>query len=588
MSVARPMGIETEYGILQPGNVYANAVAMSHTLVTAYVTEGRAAGEGRVVRWDYGGEDPLNDARGHRLERWQADPSQLTDDPDRPAPAGPDARDGGSVDGSVDGRVDAAGDGTVDCKVDSTGGTRGPRRDAERLTGGRPGSVRRPSSAEENRPQAASVVLTNGARLYVDHAHPEYSGPECLTPREAVRWDRAGDQVMADAMELVRRTPGAAELAVFKNNVDGKGASYGCHENYLVSRAVPFAEIVTALTPFFVTRPVYCGAGRVGLGQRSERPGFQISQRADYVENEVGLETTFNRPIINTRDEPHADAEKYRRLHVIGGDANSFDVSTYLKLGTTSLVLWVLEQRDLPQARAAHEAFAALAMDDPVLEARRVSHDPTLQHRLGLLTGAQVTALEVQHIYLDAVRACLAAHAEATGTATDAQTTEVVERWARVLDLLGTDPTAAAREVEWVAKYQLLDRLRRREGGSWSAPRVLATDVQWHDLRPERSVLARLDAAGRIERLVTPEEVAAAEVSPPTSTRAYLRGEVVRRYPGQVPAASWSSVVLDVPGRADLVRLPLKEPTRATAAHVRDVLDASPTTAELLAALTGG
>ena len=550
------MGIETEYGILEPGNVYANAVAMSHTLVTAYVTEGLAAGAGRVVRWDYGGEDPLNDARGHRLSRWDADPSQLTDDPDRPAPSGPDAGPAG-------------GPGT------------------ERLTGGPLGLVRRPSAAEENRPQAASVVLTNGARLYVDHAHPEYSGPECLTPREVVCWDRAGDLVMAQAMELVRRTPGVAELAVFKNNVDGKGASYGCHENYLLDRAVPFAQVVAALTPFFVTRPILCGAGRVGLGQRSEEPGFQISQRADYVENEVGLETTFNRPIINTRDEPHADPEKYRRLHVIGGDANSFDVSTFLKLGTTSLVLWVLEQRDLPEAHAAREAFAALQMDDPVLEARRVSHDLTLQHRVGLLTGAQITALDVQRIYLDAVRACLDAHAAATGTPTDADTVEVVERWARVLHLLATDPMAAAREVEWVAKYQLLDRLRQREGGSWADPRVVATDVQWHDLRPERSVLARLDAAGRIERLVTPAQVADAEVHPPTSTRAYLRGEVVRRYPGQVPAAGWSSVILDVPGREDLVRLPLKEPLRGTAAHVRDVLDASPTTAELLAALTG-
>src|SRR4051812_33278431 len=190
----------------------------------------------------------------------------------------------------------------------------------------------------------ANVILTNGARLYVDHAHPEYSSPECTNPRDLVAWDKAGELIMAAAGEQAGRTPGAPPINLYKNNTDNKGASYGTHENYLMQRATPFADIVRHLTPFFVSRQVVTGAGRVGIGQDGRGQGFQISQRADFFEVEVGLETTLKRPIINTRDEPHADAEKYRRLHVIIGDANLAEVSTYLKLGTTALVLSMIEE----------------------------------------------------------------------------------------------------------------------------------------------------------------------------------------------------------------------------------------------------
>ncbi len=182
----------------------------------------------------------------------------------------------------------------------------------------------------------ANVILTNGARLYVDHAHPEYSAPEVTNPRDAVLWDKAGERIMAEAAERAAQLPGAQPIHLYKNNTDNKGASYGTHENYLMKRETPFSDIVRHLTPFFVSRQVVTGAGRVGIGQDGQEHGFQISQRADYFEVEVGLETTLKRPIINTRDEPHADAEKYRRLHVIIGDANLSEISTYLKLGTTS------------------------------------------------------------------------------------------------------------------------------------------------------------------------------------------------------------------------------------------------------------
>ncbi|MDD9207612.1 proteasome accessory factor PafA2 family protein, partial [Georgenia sp. 10Sc9-8] len=380
MSVRRPMGIETELGLIEPGNPGANPLALAAHVVAAYAgSPGSATGTGDPVRWDYAGEDPLCDARGFRLDRAAAHASQLTDAPTAPAPGGPQ---------------------------DS-----------------RPTAVRRPSAAEQALPTALNVVLTNGARLYVDHAHPEYCSPEVTTPLDAVRWDRAGELVAQRAMHALAQRPDLPDVVLYKNNVDGKGAAYGTHENYLVRREVNFGDIVRYLTPFFVTRPVFCGAGRVGLGQRSERPGFQISQRADYVENDVGLETTFNRPIVNTRDEPHADADRWRRLHVIGGDATGMDVSTYLRVGTTSLVLWLLEQGAVPME------LDALMLADPVAETWAVSHDPTLTHRLTLADGREMTALQLQRTYLDVVADALR---EAGGTAPE--TRDVVERWAGVLD----------------------------------------------------------------------------------------------------------------------------------------------------------
>src|SRR5215207_7749667 len=195
----------------------------------------------------------------------------------------------------------------------------------------------------------ATVILTNGARLYVDHAHPEYSTPEVTNPRDIVLWDKAGEQVMAEAARRAASIPGNPTIQLYKNNTDGKGASYGSHENYLMDRKTPFIDIVRGLVPFFVTRQVFAGSGRVGIGVEGRTDGFQLSQRADFFEVEVGLETTLKRPIINTRDEPHADADKYRRLHVIIGDANLSELSTYLKVGTTSLVLALIEAKALSQ-----------------------------------------------------------------------------------------------------------------------------------------------------------------------------------------------------------------------------------------------
>src|SRR5512135_1537790 len=241
----------------------------------------------------------------------------------------------------------------------------------------------------------ANVILTNGARLYVDHAHPEYSTPEVTNPLDLVLWDKAGERVMAEAARRAGAVPGTAPIQLYKNNTDNKGASYGAHENYLMARATPFGDIVRHLTPFFVSRQVVCGAGRVGIGADGRGSGFQVSQRADFFEVEVGLETTLKRPIINTRDEPHADPEKYRRLHVIIGDANMSEVSTFLKLGTTTLVLSMIEDNWLE---------VDLSVDAPVAALRAVSHDPSLRHLLTLGDGRKMTAVQLQMEYLEQAR----------------------------------------------------------------------------------------------------------------------------------------------------------------------------------------
>ena len=280
----------------------------------------------------------------------------------------------------------------------------------------------------------ANVILTNGARLYVNHAHPEYSAPECTNPLAAVIWDKAGERVMAEAAARAVTMPGGSAIQLYKNNTDNKGASYGCHENYLMRRATPFADIVRHLTPFFVSRQVVCGAGRVGLGADGRGEGFQISQRADFFEVEVGLETTLKRPIINTRDEPHADPEKYRRLHVIIGDANMSEISSYLKLGSTALVLAMIEDKFLD---------GDLAVEAPIAELRAISHDRECRHLVALRDGRRMTAVQLQMEYLERARKYVE---DRFGDSADEMTVDVLDRWESVLNRLAEDPmTLSAR-----------------------------------------------------------------------------------------------------------------------------------------------
>ena len=423
-------------------------------------------------------------------------------------------------------------------------------------------------------PSLANVVLPNGARYYVDHAHPEYSSPEVTTPRAAVRWDRAGDAVALASVRLLASRPGLPPVNLYKNNTDGKGQSYGTHENYLMPRRTPFADIVRHVIPFFVTRQVLCGAGRVGLGVDSRTPGFQISQRADFFETEVGLETTLKRPIINTRDEPHAIADLYRRFHVIISDATQFDVASLLKTGTTSLVLGMVEDGFLREDWSVRRPVAAL---------QAVSHDPSLTTKIELLDGRRVTALDLQEMYADAAGRWLAARGD---DPVPDETGEVLDLWRDVVGRLRHDVTSCARDLDWVAKLQLLEGYRDRDGLGWDDPRLAAIDIQWADVRPEKGLVHRLRDRGRVRELVGAEEVAAAVETPPEDTRAWFRGQCIQRFAPSVFSASWDSVVFDVPGRQSLLRVPLLDPEKGTREQVGDLMDESEDVTALLRGLS--
>ncbi|WP_273475604.1 depupylase/deamidase Dop [Nocardioides carbamazepini] len=447
-----------------------------------------------------------------------------------------------------------------------------PLRDARGFDMSR--QIADPSQLTDEDLGLANVILTNGARLYVDHAHPEYSTPEVVTPLDIVRWDKAGEQVMLDAARRAQQLPGNPAIVLYKNNTDNKGASYGAHENYLMRRSTPFADIVRHLTPFFVSRQVFCGAGRVGKGQDGRDHGYQISQRADFFEVEVGLETTLKRPIINTRDEPHADPEKYRRLHVIIGDANLAEIATYLKVGTTSLVLAMIEDRFIGRD---------LAVDTPVAALRAVSHDPTLRQSVTMADGRKLTGIQLQLEYLDLAKKYVE---DRYGADADAQTVDVLARWEDVLARLESDPMSLADQLDWVAKLKLIEQYRSRDGLAWDDAKLQLIDYQYSDIRPEKGLYHRLVGAGRIQRLLTDEEVDRAMTNPPEETRAYFRGRCLEKYAPDIAAASWDSVIFDLPGRESLQRVPTIDPLRGSRAHVGELIDRCGTAVELVRALS--
>ena len=415
-----------------------------------------------------------------------------------------------------------------------------------------------------------NAVLTNGARYYVDHAHPEVSTPECRTALEVVRFDRAAEEIVRDSMAAAARMLShGAEILCHKNNSDGKGNSYGCHENYLMAREVPFGRIVSQITPHFVTRQVCIGAGKVGCEQPGADPGavpFQISQRADFFEEEIGLETTLKRPIVNTRDEPHCDASKYRRLHVIVGDANMSEVATLVKVGATAIVLAMIEDDVLGDD---------LALGNPVSAIRQVSHDPTLTRTIMRRDGSRATALEIQWTLLERARKYEHSHGLAA-VGEDVGELVLVE-WEAMLTGLERDPESVADTVDWVAKQRLVDGYARRHDVRPGDARLKAIDLQYHDMRPGRGLAARIG----LRTLIPEAQVRTAMVEPPTSTRAYFRGRCLAKWPDAVVAANWDSVVFDI-GREPLRRVPMMEPLRGTADVVGSLIDQCDTPAELL------
>ena len=430
------------------------------------------------------------------------------------------------------------------------------------------------SLAPEVETHLVNAVLTNGARYYVDHAHPEFSCPETADPRTAVVYDRAGEEILVRSMAAASSMlPDGHEIVVYKNNSDGKGNSYGCHENYLLDRTVPFGRIVVFTTLHLVTRQILTGSGKVGCevpGVGSDQVPFQITQRADFFEEEVGLETTLKRPIINTRDEPHADAQKYRRLHVIAGDANMSETATFLKLGTTALLLAMVEDDALGEP---------VGLARPVPAMHQVSRDLTLRRPLELDDGTTATALELQFRLLGRAEEYAASRglgclgSEEVGR-------EVLASWRSVLEDLERDPDLTADRLDWVAKRRLVEAYRRRDDLEWTDPKLRALDLQYHDVRPGSSLAQRVG----LRRIVGDDEVDHAMVEPPDDTRAYFRGRCLSRFSDQVVAANWDSVVFDT-GDATLQRVPMLEPGRGTRAHVGDLIDAAETAADLLEAL---
>ena len=417
---------------------------------------------------------------------------------------------------------------------------------------------------------ARNKTLINGARYYVDHAHPEYSSPEVTNARDLVIHEKAGERVVeASRREANGLLPEGSEILLHKNNSDKKGNSYGCHENYLMDRRTSFKRIVENLLPFFVTRQIYCGAGKVGSENRSSPCDFQISQRADFFETEVALDTMVKRPIINTRDEPHADRERYRRLHMIVGDSNMSEYTIYLRNGVTAILLAMIEDGVIDRD---------LSLSDPVRSITEVSHDPKLKKELRLDNGKRMTAVEIQSEFLEM------ALAYAAKNKLDPVSMDVLDKWQHVMEGLQGDPMGLGREIDWVAKKMLLESFMDRKNLDWNDSRVRMLDLQYHDTRPDKGLYYMLERQGRVERICTDDEIMKAVHSPPVDTRAFFRGECLRRYPQEVFGVNWDSISFAV-GEEPVRRIMMSEPLKGSRFYVEDLLNRSKTASELLANL---
>jgi proteasome accessory factor A len=366
--------------------------------------------------------------------------------------------------------------------------------------------------------RSSNVFLANGARLYLDvGSHPEYATPECDSLVDLVVHDKAGERILeglvVDADRRLREEGIAGDVYLFKNNTDSAGNSYGCHENYLVPRHEELGRLTGILTPFLVTRQLICGAGKVLQTPRGAV--YCVSQRAEHIWEGVSSATTRSRPIINTRDEPHADAERFRRLHVIVGDSNMSETTMLLKVGSTDLVLRMAE---------AGAAMREMTLDNPIRAIREVSHDMTGRSRIRLANGREMSALEIQYEYLNRAR-------DFTSTnGADAVTSRVLDMWQRALGAIESgNLDLIAREIDWVTKYQLIERYQAKHDLPLSAPRIAQLDLAYHDIRRDRGLYYLLQRKGAVERVARDLDIFEAKSIPPQTTRAKLRGEFIRR-----------------------------------------------------------
>lgn len=377
-------------------------------------------------------------------------------------------------------------------------------------------------SREEER---GDRVLSNGARFYNDHGHPEYATPECRSLRDLIAHDKAGERIVYLAGQE-RAAQCGKPVALYKNNTDFHGASYGTHEGYLMRRDVPTDVLIQTLLPFFASRCIFAGAGKSGVenDHSTNRSQYQISQRADFFAVEASVDTLHNRPLVNTRDEPHSTPSKYRRLHVICGDANMSEYAAALKVGTTCLVLDLLELG----------VTVPIKLNDPVRAARLISRDITLKQKLERVSGPPVTAIEIQRLYLQEADRLLRGQ--------DEDTDWTLSEWAQTLDLLDRDPISLADRLDWVAKYRLLDAFREEQGLQWNDPYIQSLDLAYHDVDTEQGLYYGLEQAGEMRRLVTNARIEAAMGCPPSDTRAFLRGLFVDRFGSSVRSIGWNGV----------------------------------------------
>jgi len=462
------------------------------------VVESRAvvrAYRGKIAcPWYYKGEDPRNDMRGFHVDKLNFDPE--------------------------------------DAKLD---------------TPGHP-----PLPVEEER---ADRVLVNGARLYNDHGHPEYSTPECASLHDLVAHDKAGERIVLEAARARSEQPGAGRVRIFKNNTDFHGSSYGTHENYLIPRETPFPQLLSGLLPFFATRIIYVGAGKIGIEPNGNKGVYQLSQRADFFSEEASVDTLHRRPLVNTRDEPHTDPRAWRRLHVICGDANMSEYATALKMGTAYLTLSLLEAGWQPSVK----------LKKPTEAIQSVSRDPTYKWLVQSEAGS-IGAVDVQRVYLAAAKERLGGRG--------ADTDWTLREWERTLDALESDPLSLGDRLDWVAKRALLADYVESEGVGWDDETLPSFDLAYSDVDPDEGLYYALEQAGEMVRLTDDGAVEAAQTQPSANTRAAIRGHLVEKYADAIGVVGWNKVVLRTEDESWMVDLDDYLTPAAVAQALTDLQDA--------------
>jgi proteasome accessory factor A len=460
----RVFGLETEYGITVTGTEVVDVVAESIELVRRYTDHGAH------MKWDYELEDPHLDARGFRAK-------ELLQDTDESAYY----------------------------EIDKN----------------------RPLSFEEIK---SDLVLSNGARFYNDHAHPEYSTPECTTLEQIVAQDKAGERILAEcARRRNAKLPLEQQVRLYKNNTDFVGHSYGCHDNFLVSRDLAWDCIVAGMLPFLITRQIFAGTGKMGIeaeGAASQPGIYQISQRADFFSVIVSIDTMNRRPLVNTRDEPHADTNRYRRFHVILGDSNMSEWATAMKMGTTALVLALIEQGKAPQLEIAQ----------PIDAHKSISRDQTYYWIIELKDGRKISAIDVQRIYLKAA-------AKLQEAEPDKDRAWILTEWENVLNDLERDVILTRDRIDWAAKKFLLNALQEEEKLSWTDSWLQSVDLEYHNIDFDHGLYYELVRQGSIRRVATEDDIKLAIYNPPDTTRAFFRGRSVARFNDEIASLQWDEIV---------------------------------------------